>query len=579
VVATADASARADKGHAEPLFWGGLLLIVGPLAWRAAGAAVHRTERILLVAACVVGLYGVKVFLAPTGFAFTGDEFIHLRTAQDIVSTGHLFHTNPLNVISPRFPGLEIVLVAIASIAHVPIFTAGLIVIGIARLLIAMSLFLTVETVSKSSRVAAISVFVYIANPNFLFEGSQVSYESLALPLGSLAILAVVRALDRTRSRKAGFLLSGLLIAALVPTHHVASYALALSLLVWAAAAVASRRKDIALPVAILGIGASAAAASWAAFVAPATWSYLTQAPSEGVAQLVHILTGASAPRHLFTSGGQTVAPEWEHLMAFAAVGVLLVGLPFGLVAVWRRHRADPLAWVLGIAAALYPASLALRLTTAGAEASNRASEYVFAGLGLALGVAAAAALTRWRSSVLRVVLMSALLVAFVGGVVTGWARHARLPGPYLAAAGSRSIGPQGEDAARWLLAAAGPNNRLAADRTSTLLMAVLGRQDSLTAGGGQGSYWPLFFDRTLTPRDLSLIRSNHVKYVVIDRRLGHSLPLDEVYVEGGEPNRAIRPIDLAKFDGVPGVSRIYDSGAMQIYNVSGLARVHGGTR
>ena len=579
LVATADALGRAGAAHAEPLFWGGLVLIVGPLAWRASSMGVHRTERIALVIACVICLYGVKVFLAPTGFAFTGDEYIHIRTAQDILSTRHLFHPNPLSLISPRFPGLEVVVVAIASMAHLPIFTSGLIVIGLARLLIAMSLFYTVETVSKSSRVAAISVFIYIANPNFLFEGSQVSYESLGLPLASLAVLVAVRALDRQSKRKAGFLLCSLLIAALIPTHHVASYALALVLLAWAAAASLMRRKAIALPVGVLGIAAAASAAGWAVFVAPETWAYLTQSPAEGVAQLIHILTGRSTPRHLFTSGGRIVAPAWERVMAFAAVGVLLAGLPFGLVALWRRHRTNPFAWVLAFGAAAYPASLALRLTTGGTEASNRASEYVFTGLGLALSVAAVAALQRRPSSfVLRAGMLVAFLVTFVGGVITGWAHHARLPGPYAVAAGAQSIEPQGEDAATWLLATAGPDNRLAAARTSTLLMAVLGRQDSLTAGGGQGSYWPLFFDSRLTPRDLELIRSRNVKYVVIDRRLGHGRPLDEVYVEGGEPNTPIRPADLAKFDGVPGVTRIYDSGAIQIYDVSGLARRRGGS-
>ena len=579
LVATADALGRAGASHAELPFWAGLALIVGPLAWRASSADVDRAERIGLVIACVVCLYGVKVFLSPTGFAFTGDEYIHIRTAQDILSTRHLFHPNPINLISPRFPGLEVVIAAIASMAHLPIFTSGLIVIGLARLIIVLSLFYTVEAVTASSRVAAISVFIYVANPNFLFEGSQVSYESLGLPLAALAVMAAVRALGRRTMRKAGLILSALLIAAQVPTHHFASYVLAVLLLAWAGAALLMGRRNIAFPVAILGVAASAAAASWAVFVAPEIWSYLTQSPAEGVAQLIHVLTGTSTPRQLFTSGGRTVDPEWERVMAFAAVGVLLAGLPFGLVALWRRHRASPLAWVLALAAAAYPASLALRLTAGGAEASNRASEYLYTGLGFALAVAVAAALERRRSSLLVPAgLLAAFLVAFAGGVITGWARHARVPGPYLVAAGARSIGPQGEDAATWLLAAAGPDNRLAAARTSTLLMAVLGRQDSLTAGGGQGSYWPLFFDSRLTSRDLEIIRSRNVKYVVIDRRLGHGRPLDEVYVEGGEPNIPIRPVDLAKFDGVPGVTRIYDSGAIQIYDVSGLARGRGGS-
>lgn len=597
LVAAAGAVSRAGGSHAEPLFWVGLLTIVVPLAWRASGAQVQRFERLGLLISGVVALYAVKVFLAPSGFAFTGDEFVHIRTAQDILASHHLFTSNPINLIGPRYPGLEIITVGLAQMAGLRIFVAGLIVIGLARLLVALSLFYIFEIATTSSRVAVLGVLVYFANPNFLFEGSQFSYESLGLPLAMFAVFAAVHALDTRGERQAGLamdnglaevggvgatersrILSGLIvcilvIAATIPTHHLASYALAFFFLLWGLVTLVMRRGSLSRYIAFAALAACAGAAAWALFVAPKTWSYLTQDPSQGIAQLVRILTRSSPPKRLFTSAGQTIAPQWEHIVAFAAVGILIVSLPFGLFYLWRRYGSSSLAWVLGLAAAAYPASLALRLTTAGTEASNRASEYVFVGLAIALGVFAVAKLGTGEAAVRRSLFAVLLGVVLMGGVIVGWAPHARLPGPFLIAAGSRSIDPQGEDAARWLLAAVGPGHRLAADRTDTLLMVVLGRQYSLTAGGGEGSYWPLFFDSTLTQRDLRLIRMKKVEYVVIDRRLALGRPLDLVYIEGGEPNVAIRSQGLAKFDGVPGVSRIYDSGAIQIYDVRELTR------
>jgi hypothetical protein len=597
LVAAAGAVSRAGGANAESLFWAGLLTIVVPLAWRASGPQVQRFERLGLLICGVVALYAVKVFLAPSGFAFTGDEFVHIRTAQDILASHHLFNLNPINLISPRYPGLEIITVALAQTAGLRIFVAGLIIIGVARLLVALSLFYIFEIATTSSRVAVLGVFIYFANPNFLFEGSQFSYESLGLPLAIFAVFAAVRALDTRGERQAGVamnnglvqggsvsakertrILSGLVvctlvIAATIPTHHTASYALAFFFLLWGLVTLVMRRGSLSRYIAFMGLAACAGAATWVVFVAPRTWSYLTQNPSEGVAQLVQILTRSSPPKRLFTSGGETIAPQWEQIVAFTAVGVLIVSLPFGLFYLWRRCGNSSLAWVLGLAAAAYPASLALRLTTEGTETSNRASEYVFVGLALALGVFAVAKLGTGRAAVRRGLFAALLGVVLMGGVMVGWAPHARLPGPFLVAAGSRSIDPQGEEAARWLLAAVGPGHRLAADRTDTLLMAVLGRQYSLTAGGGEGSYWPLFFDSTLTQSDLRLIRMKKVEYVVIDRRLALGRPLDLVYIEGGEPNVAIVPQALAKFDSVPGVSRIYDSGAIQIYDVRALAR------
>ena len=66
---------------------------------------------------------------------------------------------------------------------------SALIVIGVARLIMMLALFLLFERLSGSSRVAGLAALVYCASPNFLFWSSQYSYQSLALPLAVLTFL------------------------------------------------------------------------------------------------------------------------------------------------------------------------------------------------------------------------------------------------------------------------------------------------------------------------------------------------------------------------------------------------------
>ena len=65
----------------------------------------------ILVILLGLALYAVKVLHSPTGFTHF-DEFLHWRSALDVVERQRLFVPNSLLPISPHYPGLEIVTLA-----------------------------------------------------------------------------------------------------------------------------------------------------------------------------------------------------------------------------------------------------------------------------------------------------------------------------------------------------------------------------------------------------------------------------------------------------------------------------------
>jgi len=167
--------------------------------------------------------------------------------------------------------------------------------------------------------------------------------------------------------------------------------------------------------------------------------------------------------------------------------------------------------------------------------------------------------------------------VLFIGGAIIGWPGWARLPGPYLAAADTRSIERQGLAAAAWARDTLGPDNRLIADRTNRLLMGTFGEQRPVTNYRDQVKVANIFFAPTLGPAEIQLLERGAVRYVVVDRRLSAVLPAAAIYIERGEPNagqhqQPIDPAALAKFDELAAVSRVFDSGDIIIYDVGRLS-------
>jgi len=577
LLALADQGARITGATPQlPLFWAGLLLIVGTGTWHLVGATARRNERLAIVVTLGLALYLVKVMASPIAFSLP-DEFSHSRTLNDIVTTGHLFTENPLLGISALYPGLEAATAAIQVSSGLETFPVAMVVLFAARAMTMISIFFIATAVTGSARVAGVASVVYMANTSFLPFDAQFGYESLALPL---AFLAVWSLLHWSQHRRRSVLYAGLAftaVAATAMTHHLTSLALLAFLMAWAAASLTPWNDGRPRwPILIMAAWALVANFAWFLTVGDLAIPYLEGVVFGGVGDLLSVLRGASAPKQLFVARAGFGLPLPEMIAAYAAVILLLLALPFMLWHAAIRKRLTPIAIVLAMAALAYPGSLALRFTAAGSETSQRAAEFLF----LPLGVLGADWLignyqTRWRPRG-RLIVATLVLVTFAGGIVSGDPPQGRLPAPYHVAAEQLSIEPLGTDTAIWALSNLGPNNRLIADRTNAKLLASIGGQYPVTAANQHLGTAYLMFDLELTRVDLDLMRRAKIRYVVVDLRMSRDLPVYKYYFENAEPDAGqhTTPVPLAaleKFDGLAGVTRIYDGGDIIIYDVRGL--------
>jgi hypothetical protein len=489
--------------------------------------------------------------------------------------------------------------------------------VGIARLLFLLGLYLVVEMRSGSQRLAGIAATLAICYPNFLFFSAQFSYESLALPLTGLVILAVLSSRD-ARPGKRSILGVALLIAgAIVVTHHLTSFlfagflflcvvvvtvrprlfdSLALRLsrftcralrlhsstaadaLAAAASDNENRPEGRALFAGIFLL-VGLAAVSWMLTVGTLVIHYLGPLAANALLGTVHVIHAPGGARPLFHAANpRTVAPPWERLVAFGSVGLTLLGLLLGVLAVLtvlpgllRRVPRQTVHAALVAVAMGYPAVLLLRLVPSGAEMSNRLLDFLAVPLGLVLATGVSALWLRQAGgAVRRLIFLVWFAVLFAGSVVIGTPQWARLPGPYIVGGDTRSVQPESLDAALWTHRYLGAGNRLIADNTNGLLMGSYGTQDPV-----YGLSW-LYFTPTLDATALRALRIHDVQYVVVDGRLSRDLPVTGYYFEGGEPQAGehTHPIPLTrldKFNRVGSFDRIFDSGNIHIYRANAL--------
>ena len=139
--------ALAQRPGANFMLWLGLLLIYVPVAFRMALPQTPRRERIALAVWLGLALYLVKILRSPAGFTFH-DELPHFATANMILRTGRLFGPTSLQEVSAFFPGLEIITSALVSVGGLSIEAAGLVVIGVARIVAALAIYLLYEEIS-----------------------------------------------------------------------------------------------------------------------------------------------------------------------------------------------------------------------------------------------------------------------------------------------------------------------------------------------------------------------------------------------------------------------------------------------
>ena len=576
LVAMANRAGQAGASWAEVVFYVGLLVLVLPIGVRLVLPQAEGTERVSLVALLALGLFLCKLVHDP--ISFDGyDEFLHWRTAQDILTTGTVFTPNTLLHVSSYYPGLELVTTALANVAGIPIFQAGMITLMAARLVFLVSLFFFFAMVSGSTRVAGIASLIYMTNPHFLYFDSQFAYETLALPIAALALYLLARRGHSGPARWTGLTIIAIVaFASLTVTHHVTSVMLGAFLVLWAVMGYVLHRRERSHP-GRMAVLLTMMVVAWVLIVATVTIDYLGSALTSTLGELLRLIAGDIDARSLFTAPTGAVAPLWERLVGSGSALLVVLMLPLGLFVVWTRYRANPLVMALAVATLAYPLTLAAHLTPFAAQVASRVPEFLYIAIGLVIALAVARLTFRGRWAPVQLVgTITAIAVLVIGGVIVGLPEWGRLPGPYLVSADGRSIESEGIADAEWARDVLGPNNVMVGDRVNSLLMSTYGGQEMITTYETRLPVRHLFLGLNEENVQRKIVAQGDIKYMVIDRRLSTAPPTVGYYFDRGE-SRLLRggdsgPLDpaiLAQWDNKSDVSRVFDSGDIQLYDMS----------
>jgi len=537
--------------------------------------AAHLDRRTRNIAVLCLGIVPTLMWRATNPLLFTGfDEQLHMRTLGDILSSHRLFEANPLLEVSPRYPGLE----AVTTLLHqvgIPTMAAATVVILICRAVLVFALCDAVEHLTGSERAGGLAVAIYALSSQFVFFNSQYAYQTMALPLALAAVSFIVRAQEATDPRPSLIGATVCLLAVAV-THHVTSFLTAGLMLAWLIVENGRGRLWVAY-------GACAAIGStllWALVQRQLLSDYFGPIINDVGAQVAN-----GARREVFKDNAGTKARALDQylLLYYAAVMSLIVAVVMVMAYRERHLRWGRVLLLIGLTASV-PIGLAARVVPSGGQLFDRSSSFVF--IPFSLYVAGFAAWYGWREPhhygfrqhrrmvQIRVIGVILAAIAFLGGYVLGsgpsWAR---LPGPFMAAADTRSMDSETLAAAKWARTALAPGSRIAADRVSSTLLA------------SQAGLWPvmkgpkgidapaLYVAPTWGMTETDMAGAMRLRYLYVDRRLAAEKPPFGSYFFKGETGDGEQLTDkqLTKFDKVPGIKVVYRHGPVSIYDLAAL--------
>ena len=572
-VAVGEARHGNHRTLAEVLSDLSLMLAYGSALW--ALTAPHLDRRTRNAAVLCLGLTPTLIWRFTNPLLFTGfDEQLHMRTLRDILSSHRLFEANPLLEVSARYPALE-ALTTLVRQAGIPTMAAATLVILLARLVLVTVLCDAVEQMTGSARAGGFAVAIYALSSQFVFFNSQFSYQTLAIPLA----LAAVSLLARTRTSTQPLpLVAGatVCVTALAMTHHATSFLTAIWLTIWAGIEGRNRKTWIAFGA----CAAIAAALVWAMFQREMLSDYFGPIIDDIAAQF-----RGGARRKLFSDdAGATSRSLDKYLLIYYALWLSAAAAGLVYLAYRERHlRFGPLL-ALALLSGSVPLLLAARVVPKGVELYDRLNSFLFFPFSITLAGFAAWFLWRephhlgfqkhWKAVLLRTVGVTAASLAFLGGYILGSGPNwARLPGPYLPAADTRSMDPETLAAVKWSHDFLPTGSRIAADRVSSVLLASEGALWPVMKGPNGIDAPALYVAQTWSQRETDMATAMRLRYLYVDRRMSEGLPPYGSYFFNGETGsgRQLTDAQLTKFDQVPGISVTYRHGPITIYDLSGL--------
>lgn len=573
------------------LFYLTLCMIYTPSAALILSGKLSDNAKIGFAVYMSLAVLATRFLQYPNAFAYH-DELVHQAIAMAIDQTHHLFH--PVNSILPEasyYPGMEIVTTGIQHVTNTSLHTAGWAVLALANVITTLALIELIRRVTGNVSVACLAALIYMCNQEALAFNSQFSYASLALPL-ALFCLYVFATRDQS-ARMHGLIPVLAVFVALEATHHLTSLAVVILLWAWNRATQVTGRRvpqlSIFYALSILVVLA------WTWFARAYVVSYVRESLASSVNSVYALLNGG-ASRKLFATPAGYQTPKWEVIVSFGSVLVIvLILIPAGWYVVRRWRLVGAAGLVLTVLAAIYPVIPFGHLTNASSEVADRSAAFVFAGVGYVVAIwwfrqlkaqgrarpvfanrRIFSSRGRLRSTL---ALVLGLTFCFVGGGIIGQADWSYVPGNYMVSADNRSIDQLALAAGSWEAANIKPGSRVVADRDNGLVAQSYGGLHLVTPaadGVDEGSISNLLL-RYFSPTDVYVACTDRVQYLIADVRLSTSLPEVGIYVDQGEYLSATRTAPpsaayLTKFDQVPGAERVYDNGAIRIYNLEGLS-------
>jgi hypothetical protein len=610
------ADALGRTGHQRPvvpLFLAGLAFIFAPCAWRLTGTAATRNERVWVSAVLGLGLLTSYVFRSPLIFD-NFDELAHGATLTRLLDSRSLFQNNPILPVSPFYPGIELVTITTRWLTGLPLLLDQMVVLALARIVLVLCVFLMVERACHSSRAGGIGVLVYVSNPLFYSLGAQYGYQTLALAFAVAVAYLLFAAIDATPPKRGGLLALALVsIAGMVVSHHVTAWLTVAFLVVSAAglrfiidppgrpanAATAgqgpgpgdlprsragiaprddqlARRKEQSRIVGLAALVGVVLTGAWIAFLGHVLTGYIDPLIREGARGVAAMVGQLHGNRTLFQNSAGGGTPYWEEALIWAAAVFFCLIILISLYAViWKKSiRGGRLRYLPAAVAAAYPLAILTNISSGAKDIGSRATTFIFFGVAVVVGGWLARRLLIQRRVIERMVTIGVAIICFLGSTLYG---GGPLPlfvnGPYIVGAHERSLGSPSLALANWVSTHLPAGSHVAADRDNAGLLNNFGQVYPVSPLNGTASPAPLFFDPQLTPSDISLIRKEDIRYIVTDTRLTEALPLFGAYIAPSETARPTRltAAELEKFNSIRGVHRIYDNGAIQVYDLSQL--------